>query len=470
VRAMGRLLTSAAAGETTARLADEACCADGLRRAGVGSVRATSLGRRVARCAARLLELGGRPSAEACAFVVPGRIEVLGKHTDYGGGRSLLAATEQAAVVVAAGRADRRLVVDDLGLDRHVSVELAPDVERAPGDWSNYLRVPAAWLVTHFPDEVSGVSMAFESDLPRAAGLSSSSVLVTSAFLALSSLGAFRRSERFVSALPDRLALAECLAAIEAGRPFGRFDENDGVGTLGGSEDHTAIVAAVDGHLAQYAFGPVRFERAVAVPADHLFVVAASGVEASKTGAQLDVYNALSDRLRSVERISQGLEPHSPRSLGMAVEQSPGLVGEVRALLEREPAGRREALLARFDQFVAETLELVPGAADALDAGDLPLFGALVDRSQALAERGLGNQVAETVSLQRLARAAGAVASSAFGAGFGGSVWALVHASDVDRLERDWRSAYLRAHPERAATARFFRTRASMPAIRLELA
>ncbi len=45
----------------------------------------------------------GRPRREA-AFFVPGRIEVLGKHTDYAGGRSLLCAAEQGFCLVAAAR------------------------------------------------------------------------------------------------------------------------------------------------------------------------------------------------------------------------------------------------------------------------------------------------------------------------------------------------------------------------------
>ena len=75
---------------------------------------------------------------------------------------------------------------------------------------------------------------------------------------------------------------------------------------------------------------------------------------------------------------------------------------------------------------------IVPGAADALAEGDLDRFGALVDRSQAGAEAALGNQVPETIHLQRSARRLGARAASAFGAGFGGSVWALVAATGAE--------------------------------------
>jgi galactokinase len=109
----------------------------------------------------------------------------------------------------------------------------------------------------------------------------------------------------------------------------------------------------------------------------------------------------------------------------------------------------------------------VPGAADALRDGDLGRFGALVDRSQQAVEEWLGNQVPETVSLARDARRLGAVAASAFGAGFGGSVWALVAAGDCGGFTREWRASYERQHPSAAARAVFIDTGAGPSAFRL---
>ena len=79
-----------------------------------------------------------------------------------------------------------------------------------------------------------------------------------------------------------------------------------------------------------------------------------------------------------------------------------------------------------------ESNEIVPRGGDFLANGDMKSFGASVDRSQLLAEKLLGNQTPETVELARSARAIGAAAASAFGAGFGGSVWALVSSSRAD--------------------------------------
>ena len=85
------------------------------------------------------------------------------------------------------------------------------------------------------------------------------------------------------------------------------------------------------------------------------------------------------------------------------------------------------------------------------------------DRSQAAAELWLGNQIPETIALARLARTCGALAASAFGAGFGGSVWALVQEAEAPAFLEQWRSRYLANFPDRLPKAEFFPTSAGPP-------
>jgi galactokinase len=133
-----------------------------------------------------------------------------------------------------------------------------------------------------------------------------------------------------------------------------------------------------------------------------------------------------------------------------------------------DPEFGRGYLEARFDQFIQESEVLVPEAAAAVARGDLDALGALAAESQAAAERGLGNQVPETSELVRLARDHGAAAASAFGAGFGGSVWALVEAARAKMFARDWSAAYARAFPGPGARAAFLTTSPGPAACRLE--
>jgi galactokinase len=200
-------------------------------------------------------------------------------------------------------------------------------------------------------------------------------------------------------------------------------------------------------------------------PAGRRFVVAVSGVRAEKTGAAKDAYNRVSLAVRAIVDLWRAASGREAISLADAVARAG--VAEVRGAIERASVDgfTVSALLDRFDQFVTESTEIIPAAAEALAARDTARFGALVDRSQALAERRLGNQIPETVALARLAREQGAEAASAFGAGFGGSVWALVPDGRIGQFARDWEAAYRRAFPR--AEPSFLVTGAGAAASRL---
>ena len=83
-------------------------------------------------------------------------------------------------------------------------------------------------------------------------------------------------------------------------------------------------------------------------------------------------------------------------------------------------------------------------------------IGELIDLSHQNAERFLHNQMAETIYLQRIAREIGAIAASAFGAGFGGSVYALVKTSEAEKFCDEWKDNYFRKFPALVETATFF--------------
>ena len=91
-------------------------------------------------------------------------------------------------------------------------------------------------------------------------------------------------------------------------------------------------------------------------------------------------------------------------------------------------------------------------------------LGTLVDRSMSLATTALANQVPETIYLARRARELGAVAASAFGAGFGGAVWAMIRASDADAFVARWRSGYVTNYPRREPHTEWPVTRPDGPA------
>ncbi len=167
-----------------------------------------------------------------------------------------------------------------------------------------------------------------------------------------------------------------------------------------------------------------------------------SGVKAEKTGAAKDAYNRASLAVHAILGAWRAESGRPDDSLAQAVERAGA--GQVREVIERAAIDGFETgvLLDRFDQFVEESQAIIPAAADALASGNLGQFGCLVDWSQDLAERLLRNQVPETEWLARSARDLGAAAASAFGAGFGGSVWALVAEGEVPGFVQAWERSY----------------------------
>jgi len=146
-----------------------------------------------------------------------------------------------------------------------------------------------------------------------------------------------------------------------------------------------------------------------------------------------------------------------------------GALDRLRDLLERttDPRATAAELIARVEQFAEESRVIIPAASDALARGDVAAFGELVDRSQHLAETQLGNQIEETIHLARAARELGAAAASAFGAGFGGSVWALVEESIAPEFIVRWRTRFLERFPEHAPRFLAFATRPGPATVRI---
>lgn len=396
---------------------------------------------------------------------MPGRIEFLGKHTDYAGGRSLLCAIERGFCVVAAPRADTRVRVCDARTRETVVGALDEATEIRAGHWSNYPLTVIRRVGANFAPPMTGVDMAFESDLPIAAGISSSSALVVATFLVLSQANQLAERLEYTDAIDGPEALAEYLGAVENGLDYRTLRGERGVGTFGGSEDHTAILCARPNALVQYSFCPVRHERTVDLPPDHVFVIAASGVVAEKAGAALDSYNRLATLARVATERWRAASGRSDPTLGRALRSVDGdvesLIGTIRG--HGADTSDVETLAERVRQFAIESEGIIPAAANALAASQLAELGALVDQSMLNAERMLHNQIPETVFLARRARELGAVAASAFGAGFGGSIWALARRAEASefaaRLEADYRAVF----PGRA-DADVFVTRAGPPA------
>jgi galactokinase len=415
--------------------------------------------------ARQLAALGIALDASVIANWVPGRVEVFGKHTDYCGGPSVLAAAERGFAMLAAPRAESSIMVVDAVQHEVAQFAIDPTLTPQPGLWTNYPQTVACRLARNF-GICQGTTIALASNLPRSAGMSSSSALVTTVFLALARINELELNEAFSEIIRSREDLAGYISTVENGMTFGPLGGDRGVGTFGGSEDHTAILCGRPEALVQYSFCPVRFERAISVASEYAFAIASSGVSAEKTGAAMGRYNYISLLAQSVVQEWQRTTGRNDSSLAAILASSANAESEVRAVLRNAATGTfsSEELTQRWQHFVREWA-IIRALPDTINSGTIVRFGEAAAASHEAADRLLKNQTPETNWLAAAASDFGAFAASAFGAGFGGSVWALVKKAAAPQFVEEWAREYRAEFPASGSRAEFFAMRPGSPAV-----
>jgi len=330
---------------------------------------------------------------------------LIGEHIDYCGLPVFPMALRQGVRITFHPRTDRevRLVNRD---PRFAPCAFAVNgsIPPAPaGDWGNYARSAAQALAHRFPD-LRGVDALVESDLPIAAGLSSSSALVVAMALAILHANGV--------SVPS-LELMELLGKGE------RY-----VGTAGGGMDQAIILGAQAGCAARIDFHPLRLTP-TAVPVDWQFLVAWSLVHAEKSGAARQAYNERTQQCDEARRCV-ATRLGQPKDITYPALFAAAPVEEL-----LEVAGERTTLsgvLARRFRHVVTEGTRVPQAQAAMAAGDFAAFGQLLDASHQSLRDDYEVSHPELDRLVELAREAGAAGARLTGAGFGGSIVALCRA------------------------------------------
>lgn len=332
----------------------------------------------------------------------PGRVNLIGEHIDYHGLAVLPIALARAVRVHFRPRDDGRMsLVDADPRFAPAAFELGPDLTPGPaGDWQNYAR--AAARVAYAFGARRGIDARITSDLPAAAGLSSSSALVVAVARAI------------LSANDVDVPVRELAAGLAEGERF--------VGTEGGGMDQAVCLEARAGSALLIRFEPLSC-RPVPIPRTWRVLVAHSGVDAEKSGALRDAYN-----LRRVEGRWALAELLPGRSFAVALSEHP-----VAALLARAAGKLGDVRFRRFRHVVTEARR-VESAVACLEAGDLEGFGALMTASHASLR---DDYEVSHPRLDRLVEAAidaGAAGARLTGAGFGGCMIALCESSGADAV------------------------------------
>ncbi len=393
-------------------------------------------------------------------WFVPGRLEVFGKHTDYAGGNSLLAAVDR-GITIDLEEADSGITASTTASPGELVLRDGESPTLPAGHWGGYVLAVLERLRLNF-DDVRPARLRIDSNLPLASGMSSSSALVVALALSLIDHSNLRETAAWQENIHNDVDLAGYMACFENGMTFGTLEGVKGVGTFGGSEDHTSMLCCKADHLTQFRFCPIVEGPSVRLPDELSFVVAVSGLLAEKTGSALASYNQASIRTRDIVTAWNDATGRADVTIGDALAADEDAAEGLRSVVAHSPE-----LTSRLSAFLTESEEIIPAATAALEIGDLTTFAALSDLSQRNADQQLGNQVPETNRLQELARELGADGSTSFGAGFGGSVWALTRTADAEAFSSDWLGRYTSEYPEVEGRASVLVTRPGGPARRL---
>ena len=334
----------------------------------------------------------------------PGRVNLIGEHIDYCGLPVFPMAIQRSVRLAFDARRDQQVHLANRDPAFPASTfTLTQQIPPAPaGNWGNYARAAAQALVQRFPD-LRGIDAIVESDLPIAAGLSSSSALVVAMALAI------------LHANGVTMAPLELMDLLARGERY--------VGTAGGGMDQSIILGAQAGCASRIDFHPLRLTP-TRLPADWRFIVAWSLVHAEKSGAARQAYN---DRPRQCDEARRLIATR----LGLQDDASyPTLLAAapVAKLLDLAGTTLSGVLAKRFRHVVTEGAR-VRQAETAMARGDLAAFGLLLDASHQSLRDDYEVSHPELDQLVELAREAGAAGARLTGAGFGGSVVALCPAA-----------------------------------------
>jgi galactokinase len=318
---------------------------------------------------------------KAVAAFGPGRVNLLGEHTDYNDGLCLPFAIARGVTIRAEAIDGGRVQAHAADLDEDDDFA-ADDPGRDAEGWRAFVRGTFGELALA-GHAVGGTRLSITGDVPRGSGLSSSAALSTGLALALLALAGEEEG--------DRRELAKLCSRVE----------NDWVGAQTGLLDQLAALFGREGHALRLDCRDLSIEEVpldlrgwtlAVAPSGHEHVHAASG------------YNQRRAECRQAAEL-----------LGIAS-------------LRDAPADAPDRLPEPLDRRVRHVLTenaRVDAAVDALRAGDLATLGELIDASHASLRDDYEVSVdAVERTVERL-KAAGAAGARIMGGGFGGSVLAL---------------------------------------------
>ncbi len=347
-------------------------------------------------------------TAPRVAASAPGRVNLIGEHTDYNGGPVLPIAIA-ARTTAAVGPAEDGLL--EAVSNRDGAVVRVPWREHLPAGWAAYLAgvLRELWAAEALPHS-GGARVAVTSDVPIGAGLSSSAALTVSATRALAELAGAKLTGRQVAGVAFRA-------------------ERDHVGVRCGVMDQTIAALAKPGHALLLECASLEAEQVALPKACRLLVV--------DTGVRHDLLaSAFNERRAECDAVVKRLRIELPELVWLASWPAEWLARLKKAL--------KEPLRSRAVHVVGETARTRYGA-QLLSQGKLKAFGGLMYESHESCRRFYECSVPELDTVVHAAKRAGALGARLTGAGWGGAAIVLVGKGEnkiVAAIKRAFVKAY----------------------------
>lgn len=337
---------------------------------------------------------GGQPAG---VWAAPGRVNLIGEHTDYNDGYVMPFALAQRVIIAAAPRDDDSWSVTSLN-NESTKIFSAADLEPGMAGWQAYV-AGVVWVLKEAGHRIGGADLVLTSDVPEGAGLSSSAALECAVLTALTDLADLD------------------IVGIERAK-LARRSENIFVGAPTGLMDQAASMLCTAGHA---LFFDCRTDAAEQV----LFDTTSAGLEILVLDTKTP--HALVDSEYAARRASC---EQAARLLGLAALRD---VTDLDAALSQLP----DPVIKRRVRHVVTENARVLEAVKVLRAGRIAELAPLLDASHESMRNDFEITVPQVDLAVETARASGALGARMTGGGFGGCIIALVGLGESERIGRE---------------------------------